>query len=223
MLNVLGCRLTHLGQAEHHREVQYSFTSTETRRLVRTDSPARSPRLSHSSWTMLSILLWHEWTAFYSAFLNIHGSCVLTALAWLVPHGTAAVSARSVYTTVQPQNKCHFMQSHIRKVCAFLAVTCHLHFWQNDWPGSFTCCCGSRLSSRHWLTTASIIRLKSRDSAHSDDTKLQALVYDILPSRKVPESDARSVWRHVTDSVVTRLASISYISEEDSAAPGVSY
>ena len=24
------------------------------------------------------------------------------------------------------------MQSHIRKVIAYLAVTCHLHFWQND-------------------------------------------------------------------------------------------
>ena len=28
---------------------------------------------------------------------------------------------------------CHFMQSHIRKVHACLAVTCYLHFWQNDW------------------------------------------------------------------------------------------
>ena len=27
---------------------------------------------------------------------------------------------------------CHLMQSHIRKVYACLAVTCHLHFWQND-------------------------------------------------------------------------------------------
>ena len=27
---------------------------------------------------------------------------------------------------------CHFMQSHICKVYACLAVTCHLHFWQND-------------------------------------------------------------------------------------------
>ena len=32
--------------------VQYCFTSTETRRLVRTSSPGRPPRLSHSSWTM---------------------------------------------------------------------------------------------------------------------------------------------------------------------------
>ena len=34
------------------KHVHYSFTSTETRRLVRTDSPGRPPRLSHSSWTM---------------------------------------------------------------------------------------------------------------------------------------------------------------------------
>ena len=43
----------------------------------------------------------HEWIAFYSAFLNIHRSGVLTALAWLVPHETAAILARSVYS-IQP-------------------------------------------------------------------------------------------------------------------------
>ena len=32
--------------------VQYSFTSMETRRLIKMDSPGRPPRLSHSSWTM---------------------------------------------------------------------------------------------------------------------------------------------------------------------------
>ena len=36
--------------------VQYSFTSTETRKLLRTDSPGRPPRLSHSSWTMYHAL-----------------------------------------------------------------------------------------------------------------------------------------------------------------------
>ena len=43
----------------------------------------------------------HEWISFYSAFLNIHLSGVITVLAWLVPHETVAVSARSVYT-IQP-------------------------------------------------------------------------------------------------------------------------
>ena len=36
---------------------QYSFTSTEARRLVRTDSPGLPPRLSRSSWTMIVCLL----------------------------------------------------------------------------------------------------------------------------------------------------------------------
>ena len=68
---------------------------------------------------------------FIAHFLNIHRSGVLTALAWLVPHETAAVSAQVVCT---PYNHapCHFMQSHIHKVYPCLAVTYHLHFWQND-------------------------------------------------------------------------------------------
>ena len=36
--------------------VQYCFTSMETRRLVRTDSQGRPPRLSHSSWTIVNSL-----------------------------------------------------------------------------------------------------------------------------------------------------------------------
>ena len=35
-----------------------------------------------------------------------------------------------------------FNKSHIRKVYACLAVTCHLHFWQND-RDFFTCYCGN--------------------------------------------------------------------------------
>ena len=63
--------------------------------------------------------------------LNVRRSGVLTALARLVPHETAAVSAQ-VLCTPYNHAPCHFMQSHIRKVYACLAVTCHLHFWQND-------------------------------------------------------------------------------------------
>ena len=68
---------------------------------------------------------------FLFLFFNIHRSGVLTALAWLVAHETAAVSAQ-VLCTPYNHAPCHFMQSHIRKVYACLAVTCHLHFWQND-------------------------------------------------------------------------------------------
>ena len=48
--------------------------------------------------SMRSHVILHEWLALYSAFLNIHRSGVVTALAWLVPHETAAVSSHSVYT-----------------------------------------------------------------------------------------------------------------------------
>ena len=68
---------------------------------------------------------------FLNIFFNINRSGVLTALAWLVPHETAAVSAQ-VLCTPYNHAPCHFMQSHIRKVYACLAVTCHLHSWQND-------------------------------------------------------------------------------------------
>ena len=72
--------------------------------------------------------------SFYSAFLNIHRSGVLTALAWLVPQESAARESQSRRVLCTPYNHapCHFMQSHIRKVYACLAVTCHLRFWQND-------------------------------------------------------------------------------------------
>ena len=49
----------------------------------------------------------------------------------MVPHETAAVSAQ-VLCTPYHHAPSHFMQSHKRKVPACLAVTCHLHFWQND-------------------------------------------------------------------------------------------
>ena len=52
---------------------------------------------------------------------------------WLVPRETAAVLALSVYTIQPCTMSSHFTQSHIRKVHACSAVTCHLHFWQDDW------------------------------------------------------------------------------------------
>ena len=51
--------------------------------------------------SLRSHVILHERLTFYSAFFDIHRCDVLTALAWLVPHETAAISARSVYT-IQP-------------------------------------------------------------------------------------------------------------------------
>ena len=47
-------------------------------------------------------------------------------------HETAAIRAYSVYTIQPCTMSHHFMQSHIHRVHECLAVTCHLHFWQND-------------------------------------------------------------------------------------------
>ena len=122
--------------------------STETRRLVRTDSPGSPPRLSHSSWTAgwliddrlysaqyfplswadslpLHVILHAGMTGYFTFWISTE------ALAWLMPHETAAISAQ-VLCTPYNHAPCHFMQSHIRKAYACLAVTCHLHFRQND-------------------------------------------------------------------------------------------
>ena len=64
------------------------------------------------------------WVNSFFAFLNIHRSGVLSALAWLVPHETAAVYS------IQPRTMS--LRAKPRKVHASLAVTCHLHFCQND-------------------------------------------------------------------------------------------
>ena len=57
--------------------VQYSFTSTEIRRLVRMDSPGRPPRLSHSSWTIYSLLIlahiiiWQRPEAWWAQYCDV--------------------------------------------------------------------------------------------------------------------------------------------------------
>ena len=40
--------------------------------------------------------------------------------------------SRRILCTPYNHAPCHFMQSHICKVLAYLSVTCHLYFWQND-------------------------------------------------------------------------------------------
>ena len=84
-------------------------------------------------------MILNEWLyPFIARVFNIHRSGVLIALFWML-HGWCHVKccrfgAGSVYT-IQPCTRlqCHFIQSHIGRVYVCLAVTCHLHFWQNDW------------------------------------------------------------------------------------------
>ena len=128
MLNVLGCRLTYLGQAETSAEARFNKSSRprkpegsfrRTAQDGHLDSHAAPELCCYSCccWLFLYIYIplcsaleqtqcprmWFYMSdeLFYRAFLNSHRSGVLTALAWLVPHETAAISALSVYT-IQP-------------------------------------------------------------------------------------------------------------------------
>ena len=82
--------------------------------------------------------------------IALFGCCMADAM-WNCCH----LSANSVYT-IQPYTslQCHFIQSHIGRVYVCLAVTCHLHFWQNDFDllrtTADTCACnGYQSKSQH--------------------------------------------------------------------------
>ena len=62
--------------------IQYSFTSTETRRLVRTDSPGQPSRLSHSSWTMFCCCCCCCWLLLYSAILRSWADSLHSCRMW---------------------------------------------------------------------------------------------------------------------------------------------
>ena len=81
--------------------------------------------------SLRSHVIRHEWLAFYSAFFLISTEVVYLQR-W---HGWChkkLLPSRRVLCTPYNHAPCHFMQSHIHKVYACLAVTCHLRFWQND-------------------------------------------------------------------------------------------
>ena len=82
-------------------------------------------------------MILHEWIAFYSAFfLGGVFFFISTEVVYLQSwHGWChkkLLPSRRVLCTPYNHAPWHFMQSHIRKVYACLAVTCHLRFWQND-------------------------------------------------------------------------------------------
>ena len=79
-----------------------------------------------------------EWAtvAFYSPFLNLRPSGVLTALFGYmagVTRNCCRLGARSAHTMqLCTSLQCCFVSSHTRRVHVCSCVTCHLHFWQND-------------------------------------------------------------------------------------------
>ena len=71
-----------------------------------------------------------SWTSTEVVYIQ---SCL--DVTWLVACETAAISAHSVHTIQPCTTSCHFKQNHKCSVhaCLAVSVTCHLHFWQNDW------------------------------------------------------------------------------------------
>ena len=82
--------------------------------------------------SLRSHVILHEWIALYIARFWISTEVVYLQR-WR--HGWCHMKllpSRRVLCTPYNHAPCHFMQSHIRKVYACLAVTCQLHFWRND-------------------------------------------------------------------------------------------
>ena len=81
--------------------------------------------------TLISHVILKEWLYPLRAHIFIiHQSGVLTVvLACCRRLGASSVDTIQPCTSLQH----HFIQSHICRVYVCLAVTCHLHFWQNDW------------------------------------------------------------------------------------------
>ena len=109
MLNVLRCQHTCTQTHAHRHTHMHTHICTHTHTYIHSmyvcpqfvyrwiwliDDCLYSAILHSRADSLHSHVILHEWLSFYGAFLNIHQSGVLTALAWLVPHETAAVSAQ---------------------------------------------------------------------------------------------------------------------------------
>ena len=113
-------------------------------------------------WSFLIMIIWQQqiqafcccWSLFYIVLVSFpffkltHCACMWFHMSerifecspkwctWQHWHGWCHMKlqlSRHVPCTPYNHAPCHFMQSHIHTVHACLAVTCHLHYWQNDW------------------------------------------------------------------------------------------
>ena len=85
------------------------------------------------TYTNICLFLRLQVRVYSLSLLNIHRSGVLTALAWLLPHETAAVTARSVYT-IQPCTMSLHAKPHTWGACVFSCNLPPAHL--AEWPES---------------------------------------------------------------------------------------
>ena len=134
--------------------------------------------------------------SFYSAFLNIHRSGVLTALAWLVPRiccQRESVSARSVYT-IQPCTVSLHAKPPTQGVCVF---SCNLPpALLAEWPGSFTCYCSNTGVERipKWVMCCCVEFVLNMSARHlgtwSPTSSTEEVIFDLV------SSNLSSFWQH---------------------------
>ena len=86
----------------------------------------------------------------HSTFLKFHWSGVLSVLSGCYTAG-AKWNCCHVLNTPQPHTslQCHLIWSHIHRMHVCLAVTCHLHLWQNDRDVSWASV-GTLTWNRYW-------------------------------------------------------------------------
>ena len=82
----------------------------------------------HSEWVTVSFYRLYLFIV-HILFFNVHWSGLLTIAICLL-HGWCHVKLLPSQTCTSLQY--HHIQSHVGNVHVCLAVTCHLHFWQND-------------------------------------------------------------------------------------------
>ena len=101
--------------------------------------------------------------------------------------------SRRVLCTPYNRAPCHFMQSHIRKVHACLAVTCHLRFWQND---------------RDLLRATAVTRGWNgyRNKSQHRKSTLEKKILPALLQRFEPATFQSGVGRHESGALTTELS-----------------
>ena len=158
--------------------VQCCFTSTETVRLIRTESPRRSPQLSHSSWT-LTVMPFHRNSSLSKIFntpVNVsiwhvqqawHDPCLISVPGCAQHMGSVPKNCSSIYInfgmtnsglikSIAGQLPVPDMSSDIGTELAFIS------FSLAEWlPVHFKC-----LRLRTILMFRELWGTKSQDSAH---------------------------------------------------------
>ena len=129
--------------------VQYCFTSTETVRLVRMESPGRPPQISHSSWTFILFFSFVPSDMSKRRFLDVvylfaQLTCLIAFVLTIFRGQTQSISSFRTLrkTRACPLSRWAFCQNFITGACSFVTACidqavqggCKLSLiWMNEW------------------------------------------------------------------------------------------